>query len=426
MRDLQPWTLEWIDPIHSLPAALMVAVALYRVSAVREGGASRSLWLALLALVGGSVVNIAPLHRWLLAVGGPAGQAVAVEVFTVLAAAFVLALIAQTTGVGCTRRLGVVTVAALLAMSVPLLVLRPPSLTDGPGGLPASASTADVAAWLIVWGVHWVVVLGLLTWAQVAAVLLCLRQGRAAAPGPLRSRLRLIGLGCISGLGFAAARALVIVASLAGGGPAWDDVGQQLQNLFLAGALIAIGIGSGYPQLVAGLATAHAEVSSARSLLRLHRLWRLMVASAPGITLTPSPLTSVLAGPLSLRERLYRRVMEIRDGLLALSPYASAHLRRDVAASAVALGRPAVEAEAVAEAVWITAAVRAKQSGHQPEHDGSSELDGPSVRRGGADLRAEVAWLELVADAHAKWPLTRRLEAEHLAPADEPAGERAA
>ena len=162
MSDLQPWTVEWVDPIHSLPAALMVAVALYRVSAFGEGGAARSLWLALLALVGGSVVNIAPLHQWLLEVGGPAGQAVAVEVFTVLAAAFVLALIAQTTGVGCTRRLGVITVMALLAMSVPLLVLRPASLTDGPtdgpGGLPASASAADVAAW----GVHWVVVLGLL------------------------------------------------------------------------------------------------------------------------------------------------------------------------------------------------------------------------------------------------------------------------
>lgn len=426
MSDLQPWTVEWVDPIHSLPAALMVAVALYRVSAFGEGGAARSLWLALLALVGGSVVNIAPLHQWLLEVGGPAGQAVAVEVFTVLAAAFVLALIAQTTGVGCTRRLGVITVMALLAMSVPLLVLRPASLTDGPtdgsGGLPASASAADVAAW----GVHWVVVLGLLTWAQVAAVLLCRRQGRAAAPGPLRSRLRLIGLGCVSGLGFAAARALVIVASLAGGGPAWDEVGQQLQNLFLAGALVGIGIGSGYPQLVAGLATAHAEVSSARSLLRLRRLWRLMVISAPGITLAPSPLTSVLAGPLSLRERLYRRVMEIRDGLLALSPYASARLRRDVAASAVALGRPAVEAEAVGEAVWITAAVRAKQSGQEPQHGGHDEPDQPPVRRGGADLRAEVAWLELVADAHAKWSLTRRLEAEHLAPEQEPVGERAA
>lgn len=410
----QPWTVGWVDPIHSVPALLLLAVLAYRLPALAEGGAARSLWLALLALAGGAIFNITPIAAVVLATMGPSGQAVLVASCSVLASAFVLRLLGQTTGAHNGRTVTWLTVVVLLVMSVPLLVTTPASsrlsLTQQP-----LEPTAAGAAWLV----HSVAVLSLLGWALLAGTLLCRRYSRQAAPGPLRTRLYLIGLGCLTGCGFLAARVTVLVVGLTDSGAQWAALGLTVRNVFLAGALLLIATGAGWPQLVGALGAASTEVASARSLLRLRRLWRLMVGVAPGIALAPSPMIRLLSGPLSLRERLYRRVMEIRDGLMALSPYADADLRGDVTASVVALGSPAATAEVVAEAVWITAAVRAKGAGLDPSDDVAVIS---TAHRGGADLAAEVAWLEQVARAHARCPLTRRMVAEHL---DEPM-ERAA
>jgi len=402
----QPWTVGWVDPIHSVPALLLLAVLAYRLPALAEGGAARSLWLALLALAGGAVFNTTPVAAVVLGALGPSGQAVLVASCSVLASAFVLRLLAQTTGARNGRTIAWVTAAVWLVMSVPLLVTTPASsrlsLTEQP-----LEPTAAGAAWLV----HSVAVLSLLGWALLAGALLCRRYTRQAAPGPLRTRLYLIGLGCLTGCGFLAARVGVLAVGLIDVDGQWAAVGLTVRNVFLAGALLLIATGAGWPQLVAALSAASTEVASARSLLRLRRLWRLMVGVAPGIALAPSPMIRLLSGPLSLRERLYRRVMEIRDGLLALSPYADVDLRGDVTASAVALGSSEATAEVVAEAVWITAAMRAKDAGQQPSEDAAVIS---TAHRGGADLRAEVAWLEQVASAHARWQLTRRMVAEHL------------
>lgn len=407
MSELPPQLLAWLDPVHAAPALVLLAVVIYRARSAREAGPARSLWLALVALTGSAIVHLPPLRDALMHTLGPGGVAVATHTFTLTASGFVLLLLAQTTGAGHRRRLAVVTGSAMLLMAVPLLLTRPPRFVGNLGTPLDGLPTADALAWAL----HYSAVLGFMGWAMLSVVLLYRRVGHDAGPGALSQRLVLIRAGCLCGLALVATKAAIVAGSLASVGERWNGPADALQGTLLGATLLTIAIGAGWPQLVASVSAVIAEAAAARSLVRLRRLWRLMYDTDPAIALLPSPLTSLLIGSVSLRERLYRRVMEVRDGLLALAPYASARLREEVAASAVAQTGSRREAEAVAEAVWITAAVRAKRSGQPPCAKAAAP---PRSVLGGADLGEEVAWLELVAAAHARWPLTRRLEAEHL------------
>ena len=57
-----------------------------------------------------------------------------------------------------------------------------------------------------------------------------------------------------------------------------------------------------------------------RSLRRLYPLWDGLRQAVPGIALDPVPTWADRLDPRDLRMRLYRRVIEIRDGYMALSP----------------------------------------------------------------------------------------------------------
>src|SRR5439155_23768653 len=97
--------------------------------------------------------------------------------------------------------------------------------------------------------------------------------------------------------------------------------------------------------------------------------------------------------------RLYRRVIEIRDGRLALRGF----LDERVAATADALGRRAgLSGDALAaatEAAVIAAALRAKAAGAPARPPAAEPVTG------GRDLADEVAWLTQVARAFAGSPV---------------------
>jgi len=397
----------WLDPVHAAPAVVLTAVVAYRIRSARHPGPARSLWLALVALTGSAIVHLPPLRDALQQALGPGGVAVATHTFTLAASGFVLLLLAQTTGALDRSRLGLMTAIAMTLMAVPLLLTRPARFVGNLGTPLDGMALPDALAWAL----HYTAVLGYMAWAMVAVVLLYRQVALDAGPGVLHQRLVLIRAGCVWGLALVATKAAIVAGSFASTGVRWNAPADALQGALLGATLLTIAMGAGWPQLVGAAASVFAEAAAARSLLRLRRLWRLMYEHNPKIALLPPTASSLLLGPLSLRERLYRRVMEVRDGLLDLTPYASAQLRLEVAASAVAQGSEPREAEAVAEAVWITAAVRAKLGGADAA---TKSTVPPRSVLGGADLRAEVTWLELVADAHAHWPLTRRLEAEHL------------
>ncbi|MBP2183404.1 MAB_1171c family putative transporter [Amycolatopsis magusensis] len=117
---------------------------------------------------------------------------------------------------------------------------------------------------------------------------------------------------------------------------------------------------------------------------RLGPLWTALYRAEPSIALDPprTPDALVVRG---LRLRLYRRVIEIRDGLLALQPYRCP----EVAARTRHAGAAATEAAVVA------AALEARAGGATP-------LARPAGVAGGTDLAEDTEFLAQVSDAYRK------------------------
>jgi hypothetical protein len=136
-----------------------------------------------------------------------------------------------------------------------------------------------------------------------------MRYGRSAQR-PLALALRLIGLGCW----------LVMLVT----GRSTVDAGLEstISRLLAVGGGLLVITGSALPYLTRHIGAARAWIVTYRNFRQLYPLWALMYRAEPGIALDPPG--SRLADALQVRDldlRLYRRVIEIRDGYLALAPY---------------------------------------------------------------------------------------------------------
>lgn len=128
----------------------------------------------------------------------------------------------------------------------------------------------------------------------------------------------------------------------------------------------------------------------------LYPLWRDLYHATPGIALDPSH--SAHADMLTLRNldlRLYRRVTEIRDGVVALRRYTDAAMADRARTLCRARGMPADETTACIEAIIWAAAIEAKRRGQRV----LAPVSGTPLRTD-TDLEIEVRHLERVAHAY--------------------------
>ncbi|MGH3761649.1 MAB_1171c family putative transporter, partial [Actinophytocola sp.] len=95
---------------------------------------------------------------------------------------------------------------------------------------------------------------------------------------------------------------------------------------------------------------------------RLGPLWRALYRADPAIALDPPAVADVLQVG-RLRLRLYRRVIEIRDGLLALHPYRDPRLAAIARERAIEAGLHGRRLDAAVEAAAVAAALRSRASG---------------------------------------------------------------
>jgi hypothetical protein len=95
--------------------------------------------------------------------------------------------------------------------------------------------------------------------------------------------------------------------------------------------------------------------------------------------------------------RLHRRVVEIRDAILALQPYVSA-AQRDAAEAAASAAR-----RDLAEACWIETARHAKLAGRTPDEAVQRRAVGSAGDDADVDLdlEAEAQWLRRIETARA-------------------------
>jgi hypothetical protein len=129
---------------------------------------------------------------------------------------------------------------------------------------------------------------------------------------------------------------------------------------------------------------------------RLYPLWAVLRRAIPEIVLPPDP-----AMRRSIRYRLYRRVIEIRDAQLALRPYAEPERIARAVAAARSSGLAEDAVTAVAEAAAVVTSVRSRFRGCPgraealpAEHPGAAPCSEP-----GTDVGAEAARLITVSRA---------------------------
>jgi hypothetical protein len=191
---------------------------------------------------------------------------------------------------------------------------------------------------------------------------LCVRDARTAPDRIMRAGLGLVAAGVVAAAGYMVVRTVIAVSARA---PFDFEYGRGflLSKALPTTAHLLVLAGVGVPAAAGWL-------RRCRQYRRLGPLWLALYRAEPAIALEP-PRATVFP----TRLQLYRRVIEIRDGLLVIRPY------RD--------GSGAGERQEAAE---ILAALRAREEGRPPR---SSE---PAVQ-GGQDLGSDTEYLCRVADA---------------------------
>ncbi|MEU4428774.1 MAB_1171c family putative transporter [Actinoplanes sp. NPDC024001] len=187
----------------------------------------------------------------------------------------------------------------------------------------------------------------------------------------LRIGLRLVGYGAVFGLAYCVEKGFYIVARNAGYEPIPADVQQQMSPLLTGPGCVLMLIGFTIPSWGPWL-------QRLRTYHRLYPLWKLLYDATPEIALDPGQ--SRFGAMRDIEYRLVRRVVEIRDGWLALRPYFDARVARAAGGSSDRV-----------HAAVLAAAVRAKARGEEPAERYVADP------RGGTDIAEETAQLLRVA-----------------------------
>ncbi|SEF94371.1 hypothetical protein SAMN05444920_1011078 [Nonomuraea solani] len=219
---------------------------------------------------------------------------------------------------------------------------------------------------------YMLVFVAMTTLACVDIALSTWRYGRHTASGALRLSVRLVSAAALFGIAYCLYKALYVAGRLLGHTPA--DGENAVSTPLALTAVILGATGLALPKLGAAAETARKRLACLRAYRRLRPLWSDLHAAMPEIALH-RPRTREPLAILDIEYRLYRRVIEINDGLLALD--IAAHHEPGPRAAAAA-------ASAVAHALR-TRDGRALEAADQPPE---------------RSLDDEVRWLVMVADAY--------------------------
>ncbi|OEU88654.1 hypothetical protein DB35_17705 [Streptomyces abyssalis] len=224
------------------------------------------------------------------------------------------------------------------------------------------------------------------------------RYAKAAGRAWLRRGLYTTSVGAAIYIAYCVNRAWAVVAVQAGLDPLqWELVTPMSNGI----GILLVATGFTMPSWGPRLSAARMWIANWVAFQRLYPLWNDLYRAVPEIALNPpapSFVERVRYG--DLRFRLYRRVIEIRDGLLAMRPYMGA----EPTAAGVRGEPPMSEAErAAVEAARLKKALRAKAGDRPPPAPrGEAAAGGDTVSRIGEDYAGELGWLLLVAKAYAR------------------------
>lgn len=226
---------------------------------------------------------------------------------------------------------------------------------------------------------------GYLLVTLVTVVGLCLRYAAPARHPWLRVGLRTLAAGAVTGIVYVAVS--LVALSLQEFRVDIDTWKTAITTpLYLATDTLVL-LGCAIPSLARAIGTALRLLRDRRACRDLQPLWLALYHVEPGIAL----LSPADAG-VELAMRLYRQVIEIRDGQLALRPYLDPRAPDLARALSESASLPDDEVAAISEAAGLAVAIAARHAGRAPE-DASPPTQAP---RGYADLDGEIAWLRRV------------------------------
>lgn len=318
------------------------------------------------------------------------------------------------------------------AMTGTLLAAHPATTADW------SLRVSGAGRWLL--SGHDALFGGYAIWCLAVVTAALAREARRAGPGPLRLGLRLTLAAAVVGILWAAWTADDIADVLRSGVQNGSE--DALSNVLGAVCAALVVAGTTVARWGTALTAPLRWLRTYRTYARLGPLWRELRAELPQIALADRPRGLNAARPAGAEFALYRRVIEIHDGRLALRPYA--HPRSAVAAALAPFaagdagesgGRPGDEAgdeagEAwpfLVEAVSIAAALANLRAGRRLEDPDAESAeaepsDSPAAEAPNAQVEApasgaveaEAAWLlrvtEELTGSPAVRPALRRLE----------------
>jgi hypothetical protein len=383
-----------IYPACALFAWAFVLSGVRRLSSLRHDPERLAVWLMFLAFALTFTVGSSPLRRHLDGFGGIKEFSTWLAqslVVTYSVAALALLQLWNYERTQALRRIAVSTgaVGAVLVSMAVLFFLSNRVHAGDHAFVHWYASSAYFDAYLIIY---------LLTFGatNIEIARLCLRFARLMTVSWLRTGLRATALGALISLVYVADRLTdLVVAHFGVNLAAWDPLPEA--GASIGSMLIMLGMTMHmWGPSASGLAKRYRRL---RAYRKLRPLWKALYTRDPGIALDiPSfGLARWRSIALLLRDldyRVSRRVIEVRDGVLALRPYIDEDIVRTAREGAVRVGVPADELEAAVEAAEISAALDRSEEA-EVQRDASAV---PVVMNTAPeDLDAELTWLSTVA-----------------------------
>ncbi|WP_158886273.1 MAB_1171c family putative transporter [Amycolatopsis anabasis] len=206
----------------------------------------------------------------------------------------------------------------------------------------------------------------------------------------LRRGIRSLAIGALIALGYAAGKIVSIVGS-------WFGTPMHTLNIVIAPLLASIG--ASLMMVGYGISAAPKLLDRAievRTLRSIHRLWRILRAVAPNVELSiRHAARRPLANRLSVRERAYRRAIEILDWLNRLSPHLDPRVQQIAQRHADAARLRGIARDAAVEAARITVALHAWETQQEPRTSRGGEWHTPGPTTG-----EQLRMLAAIAEAY--------------------------
>lgn len=375
-------------------AVLTWLAAAYKLASLRRGSpAGRALLAALVLLAVGLTVKVGGVYRAVDEAAGRANLAQLLKDGCVVASAcatqVLLLHLSRTRGdAGPRVRTRVVVLVLALAAMISFFLVAAPGAEDVKY-LSRHGASAGLFEFRLVY-------LAYLAFAFGDIVRLCTRFARLAGEPLLTLGLRLVAAGGVVGVGYAAVNALSVLAARDGATGRVDALQSLSKGLIVVATLLVV-VGSTLPAWGprVGLRDPGRGRRAQRQAARLEPLWAALREELPDIVLD-APALGGRRGAVAA-EVLYRRVIEIEDGRLALRAYLQPGVEEAARLVGVQRGLEGERLDAAVEASQLAGALRAHRSGGRGAGGGSDR----APRVGVADLESEAEWLGAVADAFA-------------------------